>query len=181
MENDYELSNEQKWQKENNAIYFSVQSDGTTGPKWIDRLREQGKGVTENAKALLMSRKFKATKNIKKDLVILFFDDIDCKNSNIYEYRYIYANKSRHKLERADAETACLIRELFSDKEIKKMGFSLIIVPHDKIRDKTNERVTFQISSSGFGNWLDVHRTDSNNGYYNSFGFVFVLAKTKIS
>lgn len=110
---------ERKWREENDIIYLSVTSNGTTGKEWITRLTKKGFGLSDYAKSILRSEVFKPTSGVTTEIAILkgnLFTDNDRIATTIRAFA------TEQKLEAPNAEVACLIRENFSDEDIEAMG-----------------------------------------------------------
>lgn len=121
-----------RWHEENGVIYFEVVSDGTTGPDWIKRLEKKGFQLSKWAKGVLNSPDFMPTSGVTFRVAMLkgtLFTDSNCITSKIRKEA-----RSR-KLEKPNAEVACLIREMFSDEELEAMGLWWIVVFHEPIKD----------------------------------------------
>jgi len=121
-----------KWRRKDGIIYLSLESDGTTGSQWIPRLESMGFGISSYAKEVLSSADFKPTRGRKFEVAILpgeLFGTFDRLTNNIRSkakgLRFVAQN----------AETACLLREKFSNEEIAKMGISRIVSMHKPIKD----------------------------------------------
>jgi hypothetical protein len=122
-----------RWREEDGVIYFSVTSDGTTGAEWIERLEKKGYCVRHSARYVLCSEDFKPTNGITTQLAVLkgkLFNDREDRKRLTSNIR---AEAERRKLETPNAEVACLIRDMFTDKEIEEMGISWIITMHEPI------------------------------------------------
>jgi hypothetical protein len=118
------------WREEDGVIYFSVESDGTTGEDWIKRLEEKGYHVNGYAKKVLRSPDFKPTNGVTTEVAVLkgtLFEGNDRKTEKIY------AEGALRKLSKPNAEMVCLIREKFTSKELKAMGLAHIIVMYEPI------------------------------------------------
>src|SRR3989344_110555 len=59
------------WREQDGVIYFSVTSDGTTGPQWIERLEGKGFRLSDYAKSVLRSPDFKPTSGVTTEIAIL--------------------------------------------------------------------------------------------------------------
>src|SRR3989344_4768565 len=118
------------WREQDGIIYFSVPSDGTTGPDWITRLESKGFRVGDFAKSLLNSSDFKPTNGVTIEIAILkgmLFEDHSRITKNIR------AEANRRNLITPNAEVACLIREMFTDEEIEAVGHWGIVTMHEPI------------------------------------------------
>lgn len=139
-----------RWRREEDGtIHFSVTSDGTTGVKWISCFDQRGDHVGDYAESVLCSDDFKPTRRVTTKVVVLpssFWSDDNRTAENIC------AKAKKLKLDKPNAEVACLIREQFTDEELAAMGFRFcwLIVMHTPIKD-----------SRGAPRFLGVFRGDS--------------------
>jgi len=159
------------WREENGAIFFSVTSNGLTGEEWITRLESKGFRVSDYAKQLLRSSDFKPTFGGNTEIAILkgeLFRD------NKRVTKIIRAEAGKRKLGKPNAEVACLIREKFTDEEIKKMGLIWLITMHDPIKDADGDPRLLGVSRNGDENWLSAHYDGPGGGWDRDDGFVFV-------
>jgi hypothetical protein len=129
---------ERKWTEKDGVITFTVTSDGTTGLMWIERLKKGGFSLYSGEKALL--KKMATTYGVTTEITVLkgelfedeLFSDNDRTTANII------VEAKRRGLTRPFAETACLIREKFTDEELTAMGLNCIIVMHSPIIDDSD-------------------------------------------
>jgi len=115
----------QKWREEKGIIYFSVTSDGTTGLAWIKRLKKKGIQISADAKCYL---RFKPTRITTKIGVIkgkLYTDNDQITETDDRKRDYIAPN----------AEMACLIREKFSNDELRAIGIWWVVSGYLLIND----------------------------------------------
>lgn len=119
------------WREKEGVIYFSVTSDGTTGPNWIKRL-EAGHSfeVGRQAKRILLSRDFKPTSDVVTKIAVLKGTLFGDQNRAM---RNICAKAREYGLKEPDAETACIIAFLFPELQ-KATGLSSITVMHQPIK-----------------------------------------------
>lgn len=161
-----------QWREENGVIYFSLTSDGTTGEEWISRLEKSGFRL-DYAKKILRSPDFKPTKGVSYEIAVLkglLFED----NDRIT--KKIRAEANKRKLERPNAEVACLIREKFSDKELEAMGLWLIVAMHEPITVEIGGGPgLLGADRDGDGQWLDAYVGRPGNRWNRGFGFAFVV------
>src|SRR3990167_9358199 len=139
------------WREQDGVIYFSVTSDGTTGPQWIERLEGKGFRLSDYAKSVLRSPDFKPTSGVTTEIAILkgmLFAD----NDRIT--KKIRAEADKRKLTKSNAEVACLIRENFSDKEIEALGLWWIVAMHEPIKDSGGGPSLLGADGYDGGRWL---------------------------
>jgi hypothetical protein len=162
------------WREEDGVIYFSVTSDGTTGEEWIARLEGKGFRVGDYAKSVLRSADFKPTTGITTEVAVLkgmLFEDNERITKNI---RKVAADR---KLETPNAEIACLIRELFTDEEIKAMGLTWIVAMHEPIKDSVGDPVLLGAYRDGDGSWLDAFYGEPGDRWSREYGFAFAVSQ----
>lgn len=132
------------WREQDGVIYMQVTSDGTTGPQWIKRLLDKGYRLSQYAKDKLESPGFKPTCSVTYEIAVLkgtLFEDGD------RTVKKIGADASKRNWQKPGAEVACLIREKFSDEEIRQMGLVRIIVMHEPIKDQSGALCHLHVST----------------------------------
>lgn len=163
-----------RWREEDGVIYFSVASDGTTGPQWVTRLEKQNFQVGNYAKSILCSSDFKPTTGVKYEIVVLkgmlFSDDNRITKK-------IRAKAKKRKLTVPNAEVTCLIREAFSDEELEAMGLWWIITMHEPI--KVSDGRPFLLGAGGDygGRWLGACCDGPGDRWDRGDGFAFVVSQ----
>jgi hypothetical protein len=120
------------WREQDGVIYFSVTSDGTTGPEWISRLKKKGLHIHEPALQVLRSKDFKPTKGVTREIAVLKVMLLEVDEYTSEKIRIEGGNRNFLKPE---AEVACLIRDKFTDEEIEAMGLWYIVTMHEPIQD----------------------------------------------
>jgi len=161
------------WEEKGGVIYFSVTSDGTTGLQWIDRLRGFGWIVSAQARRLLSSPDFKPTAGVTTKIAILkgnSFSDARRKT------REIYHDASLMKFDATNAEVACLFCEVFSGKDIVRMGLGSITVIHPPINDEDNGPSFISITS-GHTPFLHGYSSNPDVMWNDNCGFAFEVKK----
>ncbi|OHA15769.1 MAG: hypothetical protein A3G52_01150 [Candidatus Taylorbacteria bacterium RIFCSPLOWO2_12_FULL_43_20] len=163
------------WREQDGVIYFSVTSDGTTGPQWIERLEGKGFRLSDYAKSVLRSPDFKPTSGVTTEIAILkgmLFAD----NDRIT--KKIRAEADKRKLTKSNAEVACLIRENFSDKEIEALGLWWIVAMHEPIKDSGGGPSLLGADRYDGGRWLNACCVDGPGyGWFREDGFAFVVSQ----
>lgn len=162
------------WWEEDGVIYLSVTSDGTTGPEWIARLEKRSYRVSDYAKSVLCSKDFKPTSGVTIEIAIL--KGMLFKDSNRITKK-IRAEAESRKLSTPNAEIACLIREKFSDKEIKAMGLYWIVAMHEPIKDSGGDPLLLGAGRDNDGSWLNTGDGSPDNECDRSLGFAFVVSQ----
>ena len=163
-----------KWREENKVIYFSVTSDGTTGEEWITHLASKGFRVGDYAKSILRSKSFKPTSDITYEIAVLkgeLFSD----NERII--KNIRKEAKTWKFITPNAEVACLIREKFSDKELKAKGLYWIVVMHEPIKDSGGDPMLLSADRYGGGSWLSAYCDNPGDEWSRRDGFAFVVSQ----
>jgi hypothetical protein len=161
-----------KWTEENGVITFELTNNGWTGEEWITSLEASGHDLNYYAKQLLRSEDFKPSpagdtltiKVLKGEL----FSDEERRTDNIR------AEANRREYQVSNAEIACLIREKFSNAELKKMGLYGIVAMHEPINDSDGDPSLLGANRHGDDSWLraDCGRPDFQ--WRRGRGFAFV-------
>jgi len=170
---------DKSWHEEGGVIYFSVTSDGTTGEGWIERLKSKGFRMDESAERILRSEDFKITNGVVTEVAVLkgkLFSDRNRITKNIR------AEASKRKLMKPNAEIACLIREKFSDEQLKAMGLWWIMVMHKPVKSvKYSDGNLLAMHCSFGGNWLASGCNSSAYSWSRKDGFAFVAAQMTLN
>jgi len=149
------------------------QEHGTTGGQWIKRLKKKGFRVSSYAESLLFSPDFKPTKGVTTEIAILkgmLFEDSDRITKKICD------DADRRKLRKPNPEVACLIRETFSDEEIKAMGLWWITVMCEPIKDSAGDPHLLNAHRDGHGRWLDADYDSPDRRWNREGGFAFAVS-----
>lgn len=168
---------EKKWFEVDGMIYIKVISDGTTGAQWIERLEKKGFKLSKWAKDLLLSKDFNPTTGIVYTIAVLkggLFTD-----SNRVAKK-IRSEAAKRKLVTPNPEVACLIREMFSDDEIKVMGLQWIVTFHKPIKDSVGDLDLLYAGRRDDGSWLSTNFDGSDSGWRSSNGFAFELSQVSL-
>ena len=164
------------WREEDGVVYFSVTSDGTTGEYWITRLESKGFHVGDYAKQVLRSPFFKPTNGVTTEVAVLkgmLFED----QSRIT--KKIRAEADKRKLEKPNAELACLIREKFTDKEIEAMGLWYIVDMHEPINGPDDDPSLLSVGGDSNGRWLSACNGRPDCGWNSDDGFAFAVSQVR--
>lgn len=163
------------WREQDGVIYFTLPpTDGTTGPQWIKRLEGKGFKLSKWAKDVLNSPDFKPTNGIISDMAVLkgmLWNDSDRNTKNIR------AEAEKRNLAKPNAEAACLIREMFSDKDLEAMGLWWIVAMHDPIEDTDGDPRLLYAYRNGDGRWLGTTWGGPGYEWCRDDGFAFVVSQ----
>lgn len=162
------------WREEDGVIYFSVESDGTTGEDWIKRLEGNGFRVGDYAKQVLRSPDFTPTNGVTTEVAVLkgmLFEDNDRTTKKIR------AEADKRKLGKPNAELACLIRLKFTDEEIEAMGLWYIVAMHEPINDSGGDPDLLSADRDDDGRWLGACYGTPGGRWDRGSGFAFAVSQ----
>jgi len=166
-----------KYREENGVIYFKVISDGTTGQQWIERLENKVFKLSKWAKELLLSKDFKPTTGIVYTIAVLKGDLFTDSNRITKKIR---SEAVKRKLVAPNPEVACLIREMFSDAEIKAMGLTWIVTMHKPIKDSAGDLRLLNTPRNDDGSWLSTDCGTSDHSWSSDSGFAFEVSQVSL-
>lgn len=127
---------EPRWREEEEVIYLTVTSDGTTGPDWINRFADRKRGVSGYARMILDSPCFVTTSGVTSEIAILKSSLFGKAGPTNYDAR---AEGDRRNQRAPTPEIACLLRYGFTDYEMGRMGLSRIVVMHEPLMARVND------------------------------------------
>ncbi|MEI6396980.1 MAG: hypothetical protein WCO48_02835 [Candidatus Taylorbacteria bacterium] len=171
-----------RWREQDGAIYFTLPvTEGLTGPQWIERLEKKNLRVGDWAKDVLGKTAFKPTTGVVREIAVLkgmLFED------NNRTTKGIRAAGDKRKLKHGkasemNAEIACQIREMFTDKEIEDMGLIWIVVMHDLIKDSDGDLNLLDADRDDDGRWLDAYYDGPDDRFRRESGFAFVVSQVQ--
>jgi len=164
------------WREQDGVIYFSVVSDGTEGEDWIERMEDKNYCLSDYAKSVLRSPDFRPTNGVTTQVAVLksmLFSDNDRVTKKIR------AEADRRKLKKPNAEMACLIREKFTDEELKAMSLWGIVAMHEPIKDADGDPYLLDARRlppsrlSGGRQWLCAYYDGPGHAWDRWVGFAF--------
>lgn len=166
---------------EKDVFFFSVTSNGRSGKEWITRLLSMGYRLESDVKSVLLSKKFIPTTGVTtKVAVILGKSFANAERTTIN----ITSRATSLNLSNPNAEVACLIREKFSDKELKNLGIHWLVVMHHPIKNMMGDRVVLGADTSNGGYWFRCSPVLPNfgwlpeHGWLSGGGFAFAASQT---
>lgn len=164
---------EKKWFEKDGMIYFTVISNGKSGKDWIKHFESKGIKTGDYARQILLKIKPSKKGTVTQIAVIKgeFFSDENRITSNIH----IEADK--RKLSKPNAEVGCLIRDMFTNEKIKKMGLSWIVTMHEPIKDSDGRPYLLYTSRDDGASWLNTPCGNPGYGWNRVGGFAFVASQ----
>jgi len=163
-----------RWREQDGVIYFSVTSNGMTGPQWIEHFEKKGIQLSKWAKDVLLSPDFKPTNGVTTEVAVLkgmLFEDNDRVTSKIR------AEAGKRKLVKPNAELGCLIRDMFTDEEIAAMGLVWIVAFHEPIKDSDGDPFLLSANRADDGRWLDAYYGRPDGRWARDGGFAFAVSQ----
>lgn len=162
------------WREQKGVIYFSVTSNGMTGPEWIAHFEKKGDHVGDYAKQLLGHRDFVPTNGVTYQVAVIkgmIYSDRDRTIKSIRE------DADNMKFSKPNAEIACLIRDKFTDAEIELMGLIWIVTMHEPIKDSDGDPSLLNASRRDGGRWLRTCYGRPDDPWDREDGFAFVVSQ----
>lgn len=160
------------YREEDGIIRFTVTSDGMSGAAWIKRLENDSYNVGDYAKQVLLSPHFKPSKGVTTEIVVMK-GSLFSNNDRIT--RNIRVEASKRKYVAPNPEVACLIRAMFTDKEIEDMGLWGIVTMHEPIMNADGDPVLLYADRGGRGRWLGACGGSPGDGWRDDDGFAFAV------
>lgn len=160
-----------RWSMRDGIIYFSVTSDGTTGPEWVSRLETRGFRIRQFARTVLQSRHFVPTCGVKTEVAVLpgtLIEDQDRVTKKILSLGAVRGFRM------PNPEISCLIREAFTDEQIGEMGLSCILPMHRPIDDALGYETFLGAYRGEQGRWLWNLYDHPGRIWGRGVGFAFV-------
>lgn len=165
-----------QWYKENGIIYFYVTSDGTMGEQWITRLENKGFCVDYLAKKVLSNPDyFKPTSGVTTKVAVLpgrLFED------DVRTIGHICAEAAIKNLIKPDVEVVCLIREKFTDKEIREMDLWWISGMHEPVKDSNGRSCLLYLSTTENSHGFSASTVELGLRFGRAHGFAFAVSSS---
>ncbi len=162
------------WYEKDNVIYFTLISNGMTGEEWIKYFDGKGIKIGDYAKRLLLSDEFRTSKKGTVYQIAVIKGDFFSDDTRITSK--IRLEGDRRKYTKPNAEVACLIRDLFTNEEIKKMGLYWIVAMHEPINAGGHPHL-LSAGAGGSGPWLNAYGGRPDRRWYRKDGFALVVAQ----
>lgn len=118
-----------KWEERNGIFYFTVTSDGATGPDWVDRLKSRKRNIELDMQLefVLNSNDFQCTSGKMTRVAIVparmfsIFSTSEPTQNQAAQHLKNLKRRERHgvvSFKDMSVETVCLVREYLSDEDI---------------------------------------------------------------
>jgi hypothetical protein len=163
-----------RWIEKDGVIYFTLISNGMTGEEWISYFKSMDFEIDDYAEAILRGKDFKPTKagtfhNIAVLKGTLFSDDERM-------VKKICAKANKNNMKKLPLNVVCLIRDKFTDGEIKEMGLERILVMHEPLFPLSNEPRVLCCTSNSYIYGLCGHLYSCSSRMFINEGFAFEVA-----
>ena len=163
------------WRVEDGVVRFFVTSQGRTAEEWLRFFESKGIAVADDAKRILLSSQFRVTSGVTTEVALL--------RPTILEKRTLDNIKKQGKKRKfvsPSAEILCLIREKFSDDDIREMDFWSIVGLHEPMRGYMGQPSVLLIDlDHDFGTCLTPESCDPRIEYGPNVGFAFVVPRER--
>lgn len=161
------------WCYKGGVIRFTVTSDGTTGPEWINRLENQGYRLSKGAKGILRSSDFMST-NGETYKVAVLMGSLFSESTRMTMKIRVGAN--RRGFVTPKPEVACLIREVLSDEDLEAMSLWWIVTMHEPVLAPDGSSLCLLgVGRDGVGRVLSPRWVNPSSAWNRRGGFAFVL------
>lgn len=133
------------------TVYLTVTSDGTNGPQWLNKLTEINISLSREIIKVLLSPRFKPTKNLTTELALFkFFKENKDLNEAIKDEDFTSEDIRSEAIKRGltipNLETVCLILEKFSiNKKMKDLNIGGIVPMYNPIKIKVDVLGNFPV------------------------------------
>lgn len=156
------------------VIHFTLTSGGLTGEQWIARLESLGRRVSEYAKSVLRSSAFRPTTSVITAISVIpgLFWKTDAERTT-HNIRAEGIKRGWKQGLDLNPEVACLIREKFSDEELKAMGLWAIVAMHEPICDSGDRPCLLSAGRADGGSWLHAYYGNLDGRWDAGCGFAF--------
>lgn len=151
-------------------IYVTFISNGMSGPEWEAHFDRRGIQLSDNARTILNSSQFKASKAGTSRPVAILKGELFGDAERIT--RTIRAKAVELKLKKLNIETQCLIRDGLTNKAINDLGLNWIVGMHEPIEIGGDLRL-LTADASGAVPGLNTDYGFPGNRWNHAFGFAF--------
>lgn len=154
----------------NGNIYFTLTSNGFTRQQWEEYLERRGYFITVLARRVLRLASEVPTNGVTYNIVVLPSKKISDSDRVTRKVRAMAEAKGWAK---PHWEVACLIRDTFTDEQLKQMGLWYIVTMHEPIKDSNDYPNLLCSKRRGDGRCLDTGSGGPNDEWFSGGGFAF--------
>ena len=153
-------------------IHFTLTSNGFTREQWEQHLERRGWRIGDYARQVLRRASEAPTNGVTYNIVVRPGKKISDSDRITKKIRAAADKKGWLK---PHWEGACLIRDMFTDKELEVMGLWYIVTMHEPIKDSVGD--PFLLGSHRFddGRWLYADYDGPGGRWRDGGGFAFVV------
>lgn len=151
---------------------IDLTTHGRSGEQCIAYLEKKRYNISVLGRELLYSEKFVVTNGVTYTLAVIIGREF--KNA-VRTNRNIRAEALKRGYLEPPVEVAPYLRELVSDRDLKEMGLSALIVMHEPITNSHGALEVFSISRHDKGYWLDASPGNPDYAWSYEYGFAFLV------
>lgn len=162
------------WHEKDDVVYFTVTSDGKSGAAWLRHYEERGMGFrgsySDLTEIAILGRKFRPTSGVTTTIAVLKASSFPRYENTI---NHVHAKAAALGLKKPAMEIGCLIRDKFTNAEIRAMGLESLRVMHKPVAvtppshwaDRREKNISLGINTRY--EWLHMYDSDSDisDGY----------------
>ena len=168
---------ERSWIEKDDVIYFYIASKGMSGQDWIAHFQSKGYNIPYYAQQILMSNDFKVSPaDTIHHIAVLkggTFIDSGCGCVT----KKIRARAKEMKFSKPNAEIVCLIRDQFSNDDLKAMGLWWIVCMHKPIKDSNGVPSLLGVSHD-HDSWLCAYLDHPEDEWGGQHDFAFSVLQS---
>ena len=165
---------------ENGVTYITLPATtGRTGEEWVTCFEKKGDRVSDYAKSVLRSKKFKPTTGVVNRIAVLpakLWKDSERLTKRICKDAYA-GTFTKENLTDPNAEVSCLIRDYLTDEEIEALGLWYIVGMHEPIEDSDGNPDLLSANRDDDGRRLDACYGGPGGQWGGLGGFAFSLSQ----
>ncbi len=151
----------------------TVTTDGRSGDAYLADLSKKGFLLNSVARTILSGYKFPEISEVVHRLIFVKGDEF---NNDVRITRNIMAHGIRCGFFNPPIETALLLREKFSTKEmLVPLGLTSLVVMHNPVEVSPGNFNLLHIASHGKKELLYAHRYNPDGWWHQDRGFVFMV------
>jgi hypothetical protein len=165
----------QTWREHDGVVYDTVTTNGRTGKEWITYFKAKGTTIGSYAESMILSDDFKPTNGG----MIIEFAILKGMlwNDDARSTKNIRTEAENRGLLTPNAELICLIRDKYTDEQIKAMGLLWIIGMHEPIKDSDGDLFWLGANAVDLDCQLNAYNDYSVIKWNRQRGFAFQVSQ----